>query len=89
MKLLVSPGRRPVLPLRWCTLWTCHPATAKGRDLRGTSEPWMGRWPQAGPASSARIRCWMAEFQMADASLRRFNAAVTIIVCAAVVGLAY
>jgi hypothetical protein len=31
----------------------------------------------------------MAEFQMADASLRRFNAAVTIIVCAAVVGLAY
>jgi hypothetical protein len=31
----------------------------------------------------------MAEFQMADASLRRFNAAVTIIVFAAVVGLAY
>ena len=31
----------------------------------------------------------MAEFQMTDASLRRFNAAVTIIVCGAVVGLAY
>jgi hypothetical protein len=31
----------------------------------------------------------MAEFQLADASLRRFNAAVTIMVCAAVVGLAY
>jgi hypothetical protein len=31
----------------------------------------------------------MAEFQVADASLRRFNAAVTIIVCIAVVGLAY
>jgi len=31
----------------------------------------------------------MAEFQAADASLRRLNAAVTIIVCAAAVGLAY
>jgi hypothetical protein len=31
----------------------------------------------------------MAEFQAADASLRRLNAAVTIIACAAVVGLAY
>ena len=31
----------------------------------------------------------MAEFQVADASLRRFNAAVTVIVCAGVVGLAY
>ena len=31
----------------------------------------------------------MAEFQVTDASLRRFNAAVTIIVCAGVVGAAY
>jgi hypothetical protein len=31
----------------------------------------------------------MAEFHMADASLRRFNAAMTIMVCAAVVALAY
>jgi hypothetical protein len=31
----------------------------------------------------------MAEFQVADAALRRFNAAVTIMVCAAMVGLAY
>jgi hypothetical protein len=31
----------------------------------------------------------MVEFQVADALLRRFNAAVTIIVCATVVGLAY
>lgn len=31
----------------------------------------------------------MAEFQVADASLRRLNAAVTILACAAVVGLAY
>ena len=31
----------------------------------------------------------MAEFQVADASSRRFNAAVTMIVCGAVVGLAY
>ena len=31
----------------------------------------------------------MAEFQVADASSRRFNAAVTIIVCAAVVGATY
>jgi hypothetical protein len=31
----------------------------------------------------------MAEFQMADTSSRRLNAAVTIIACAAVVGLAY
>jgi hypothetical protein len=31
----------------------------------------------------------MAEFQVADASLRRLNAAVTVIVCAAAVGVAY
>jgi preprotein translocase subunit SecG len=31
----------------------------------------------------------MVEFQVADALLRRFNAAVTIIVFATVVGLAY
>jgi hypothetical protein len=31
----------------------------------------------------------MAEFQVTDASLRRLNAAATIIVAAAVVGLAY
>jgi len=31
----------------------------------------------------------MAEFQAADASLRRLNAAVTIVVCVAAVGLAY
>jgi hypothetical protein len=31
----------------------------------------------------------MAEFQVADASLRRLNAAVTIVVGAAAVGLAY
>ena len=31
----------------------------------------------------------MAEFQVADAALRRFNAAVTIMACAAVVGAAY
>jgi len=31
----------------------------------------------------------MAELRMADASFRRLNAAVTVIVCAAVVGIAY
>jgi hypothetical protein len=31
----------------------------------------------------------MAEFQVADVSLRRLNVAVTIIACAAVVGLGY
>jgi hypothetical protein len=31
----------------------------------------------------------MAELQAADASFRRLNAAVTVIVCAAAVGLAY
>jgi hypothetical protein len=31
----------------------------------------------------------MAEFQVADAALRRFNAAVMIMVCGAVVGAAY
>ena len=31
----------------------------------------------------------MAEFEMADASSRRFSAAVTIIVCGTVAGLAY
>jgi hypothetical protein len=31
----------------------------------------------------------MAEFQGSDGALRRFNTAVTIIVCAAVVGAAY
>jgi hypothetical protein len=31
----------------------------------------------------------MAEFQLADASFRRLNAAVTVVVCATVVGIAY
>jgi hypothetical protein len=31
----------------------------------------------------------MAELRVADASFRRLNAAVTVIVCAAVVGIAY
>jgi hypothetical protein len=31
----------------------------------------------------------MAEFQLSDASLRRLNAAVTAVVCATVVGIAY
>jgi hypothetical protein len=31
----------------------------------------------------------MVELRMADASFRRLNAAVTVIVCAAVVGIAY
>jgi hypothetical protein len=31
----------------------------------------------------------MAEFELADASFRRLNAAVTVVVCATVVGVAY
>lgn len=31
----------------------------------------------------------MAEFQLSDASLRRLNAAVTVVVCATVAGIAY
>ena len=31
----------------------------------------------------------MAEFELADASFRRLNAAVTVVVCATVVGIAY
>ena len=31
----------------------------------------------------------MAEFRLADASFRRLNAAVTVVVCATVVGIAY
>jgi hypothetical protein len=31
----------------------------------------------------------MAEFQLTDASFRRLNAAVTVVVCATVVGIAY
>jgi hypothetical protein len=31
----------------------------------------------------------MAEFQLSDASFKRLNAAVTVVVCAAVVGIAY
>jgi hypothetical protein len=31
----------------------------------------------------------MAEFPLADASFRRLNAAVTVVVCATVVGIAY
>ena len=31
----------------------------------------------------------MAEFQLTDASLRRLNAAVTVVVCATVAGIAY
>jgi hypothetical protein len=31
----------------------------------------------------------MAEFQLSDASLRRLSAAVTVVVCATVVGIAY
>jgi hypothetical protein len=31
----------------------------------------------------------MVEFQLADASFRRLNAAVTVVVCATVVGIAY
>jgi hypothetical protein len=31
----------------------------------------------------------MVEFPLADASFRRFNAAVTVVVCATVVGIAY
>ena len=31
----------------------------------------------------------MAEFQLSDASFRRLNAAVTVVVCATVVGIAY
>jgi hypothetical protein len=31
----------------------------------------------------------MAEFQLSDASFRRLNAAVTVVVCATVAGLAY
>ena len=31
----------------------------------------------------------MAEFQLADASFKRLNAAVTVVVCATVVGIAY
>ncbi len=31
----------------------------------------------------------MAEFQLSDASFRRLNAAVTVVVCAAVAGIAY
>jgi hypothetical protein len=31
----------------------------------------------------------MAEFQLADASFRRLSAAVTVVVCATVVGIAY
>ena len=42
-----------------------------------------------GLLGSDRIAAEMAEFELADASFRRLNAAVTVVVCATVVGIAY